>query len=323
MLLHTGFVKHIAVILALTFSGQIAAEQVKFEKNRVNDNYVFDYKWTDHKETERQMNFAIPVKSINNAHRHFKALRPSLLQMYSQRQLNLAVAKLDRRKGKVKIQKRPNGLEFNISSTDNQWIEEQSQNLSKIYKQSLSDYLKKSYYVEFPGFHNVSSSTVSYKPDHLRFAREDGKLLQPIANFIKTKYPRATARQVARFLLGWLQSIPYDKIESRSTSNGSGFLPPIKVVAQNIGDCDSKVTLMASILKQIFPRLRIAIVYIPQHALIGLNVSHLQEDYVLKHDGLDFVLAEPVGPATIPFAEIDDKSKRYIESGSYLLEVLK
>ena len=161
-----------------------------------------------------------------------------------------------------------------------------------------------------------------YKPDHLRFAKESAEPLKPVLDEIRKKMPRANARGVAVFLLSWLQTIPYDTMESRAESNGAGFVPPLRLIANNKGDCDSKVTLMASIMKAMFPRLKIALIYIPGHALIGMNVSHLTEDEKLEIDGLDYTLAEPVGPGLLPFAQISEQSKRYISSGYYQVELL-
>ncbi|MDU0114178.1 hypothetical protein RT723_14480 [Psychrosphaera aquimarina] len=78
---------------------------------------------------------------------------------------------------------------------------------------------------------------------------------------------------------------------------------------------------MASILKAMYPRLRVAIIYVPEHALIGLNVSHLSTDYKLQIDGLDYTLAEPTGPRMIKFSEISERSKKFIESGMYQTEI--
>lgn len=75
-------------------------------------------------------------------------------------------------------------------------------------------------------------------------------------------------------------------------------------------------------MKAMFPRLRIALVFIPGHALIGMNVSHLADDEKLEIDGLDYTLSEPVGPGLLPFATISDRSKRYVSSGNYLVELL-
>lgn len=313
--------KLLFLIASILISFSTLAKQVDFEKHAQGATTKFQYIWQDHDNKQHEFAFDLKTENVNGDYRHFKALRPSLLHMYSVKKLKQAASKLDPKKGVVKIHSRVNRVEYEIRSREQSWINEQSDKLSKLYESSLLEYLHQEYYTEFPGFHRANKSK-TYKPDHLRFAKESSDSLAPIITAIREKMPRANARRVATFLLSWLQTIPYSTIESRAESNGSGFLPPIRLLANNKGDCDSKVTLMASIMKAMFPRLRIALVYIPGHALIGMNVSHLADDEKLEVNGLDYTLSEPVGPGLLPFATISDNSKRYIDSGNYLVELL-
>lgn len=307
--------------LPLIFSVHLNAQQLSFDKKFVDGMYHFDYQWVDDKNNTQHFSFALSAKNVNGDYRHFKALRPSLLHMFQVQKLKQAASQLDRKKGHISILPRVNQVEFEIKSTDQDWINEQSRLLTTLYETSVLEYLQQEYYTEFSGFHQISNTKV-YKPDHIRFANESKQSLMPIIKAIRAKHPRANARGVAVFLLSWLQNIPYDAMESRAQSNGAGFVPPIRLISNNKGDCDSKVTLMASIMKAMFPRLRIALVYIPGHALIGMNVSHLEEDEKLEIDGLDYTLAEPVGPALLPFAQISEQSLKYISSGHYQIELL-
>lgn len=311
-----------AITLAHSIANEALAKQTEFSKQIVNNQIEYQYQWLDQQGKEQQFSFLLDKHKVYNDYRHFKALTPARLQMYSLKKLKQAAAQVNPREGRVAIKQTSTGVEFELSSTDEKWIEQQSQSLHALYEQSLSDYLHQEYYIEFADFHQSGNNSLSYKPDHVRFAKESKDAVLPIARAIKEKMPRANARRVANFLLSWLQSIPYNEITSRAQSNGSGYLPPLRVVENNMGDCDSKVTLMASILKAMFPRLRIAIIYVPKHALIGLNVSHLNTDERITIDGLDYTLAEPVGPGQIKFAEIAEQSKRYIYSGIYKVELL-
>lgn len=290
-------------------------------KMTTETSYEYQYEWVDRKDVKQTLSFALDRALVNSNYRHFKALRPSLLKMHGTRQLKLAIAQLDPKKGRVTLIPRHNTIDFKIQSTDPKWIQLTSNKLQAIYDSTLSTVLKDNYYTEFDGFHQ-RGGTQFFRPDHRRFAEESLDSLTPIVGAINQKMPNAGARQVANFLLGWIQSIPYNTMESRIESNGAGFLPPLKVLDRNQGDCDSKVTLMAAIMKKMFPNLRMAIIYIPKHAVLGLNISHLQQDYRVTIDGLDYTIAEPVGPALIPLADAADSSKRYLESNNYKYELL-
>lgn len=312
----------ITLLTLFILSGKLAAEQLSFKKVRTGDQTKFSYKWKDVNSEILEFDFKLATKNVNSDFRHFKALTPSRLQMYSVKKLKQAIAKLDPRKGSVKIKTHYQSVNFEFRSTDKDWMKQQSSELHEVYNSSLKEFLHKEYYIEFQpiGYKSNNSRNLTYKPDHVRFAKESQKSFRPLIKSLSQKLPGATARTTSIFLLSFFQSIPYSTLESRVESNGAGFSPPIKVLANNRGDCDSKVTLMASIIKAMYPKLQIIIVYIPDHALIGLHVSHLNTDYRLNVEGLHYTLAEPTGPGLIEFAEISERSRRFIDSGIYRVE---
>lgn len=298
------------------------AEQLDFRKFESGTDIEYHYEWKDINDDVQTLSFKLDKKEVGNNYRHFKALRPSLLHMYSLRELKKAVAKLDRRQGSVELLPRVEQIEFSLKSKNKDWLKQTSQTLEKVYAESLSSYLKKEHYIEFDDFSPLSKS-ITFKPDHVRFILENTTAAQPIVDALKAKLPNATPRQMATFMLSWIQTIPYDEIEDRSTSNGAGFVPPIHLLNQNKGDCDSKVTLMAHLMKMIYPNLRMAIVFLPKHALLGMNISYLQDDETIDIDGYSYALIEPVGPALIEFASAAESSMRHIKSGMYKTELIK
>ena len=312
----------LSLSLLVFLSTQTLSKQLFFDKDNLGNTTKFSYKWEDAESRLYGFDFQLKTKNINSDFRHFKALTPSRLQNYSVKKLKQAIAQIDPRKGTVKVKQSYNSVAFEFKSTSSDWISSQSVELKNLYDSSLEEYLYNEYYIEFePIGYRGNPSNKTYKPDHVRFSDESAASLTPIIDKLKQKFPNASARVIAEFLLSWIQTIPYNTLESRTQSNGAGFSPPLKVIAENKGDCDSKVTLMASILKAMFPELNLAIVYVPEHALIGLNVAHLTTDYKIKIDELDYILAEPTGPGLIKFADVSDSSRRFIDSGMYQIEI--
>lgn len=310
------FILVICLLLVLPLQGK----QLWFDKSIVEDKYLFEYRWQDQNNNVYDMSFKLDLFDVNNRFRRFKSLSPERIKAESIRGLKQHISSLDPKKGRVRLIERPNGVEYSLSSTDQNWLTDTSQQLDGLYETLAKQYIKDEYYTEFKYF-GYNSNTNYYRPDHARFATESIDVLMPIVDAIKEQLPRVTARGFAQYLLTWLQTIPYDEIESRTDSNGAGFLPPTRLLTQNIGDCDSKVTLMASLMKAVFPRIKVVIVYIPQHALVGFNLSHLDSDEILEADNTKFILSEPVGPGLLPFAQISERSQRYIDSGNYSVEV--
>lgn len=311
-------------LLILVLTAQAAsAEQTRFKRTESKNSIHYNYAWLDAEGEKQQFSFSVNKKLSNSQFRHFKALSPNRMTKQVKRSLLKTISRLDPKMGKVKLTPQTNGVSFEVTSKDQTWLDETLAQLNESSESAIDAFLKKEYYAKFSGFgHNAEVSTLSYKPDHRRFILESEEAVKPIADKISELFPNAIPRVSATFLLSWIQTIPYDTIESRTTSNGSGFLPPLRLIDRNRGDCDSKVALMASVMKALYPNLRMAIIYVPQHALIGLNVSHVQDDYIIQIDGLDFTLSEPVGPGQIPYADIAEQSKRYIESNYYQVETL-
>jgi hypothetical protein len=117
-----------------------------------------------------------------------------------------------------------------------------------------------------------------------------------------------------------VQSIPYSPLESRITSSGAGFNPPAKLLWENQGDCDSKMTLSATILRALMPRIDMVMIYIDQHALIGIAITGEAGEMTIDYQGITYLLAEPTGPALYPLGTLTPESELAVDQGRYIAE---
>ena len=146
----------------------------------------------------------------------------------------------------------------------------------------------------------------------------------PVAQALFEKVgPNQESKDYVNLMLSFIQSIPYNELVEKSVSRGSGYLSPVEVLTSNIGDCDSKATLAAAVLKSLLPRLSIAIIYIPGHALLAANLPRSDLERTIDIDGMQYVLLEPTGPALMIAGKIGDKSEKDISSGMYTYEKVK
>jgi len=120
-----------------------------------------------------------------------------------------------------------------------------------------------------------------------------------------------------------VQSIPYAKLESRLTSSGAGFSPPLDLLYRNKGDCDSKVTLTAAILRALMPRINLTIIYIDNHALLGIDILPEGDEVTIVKDDITYVVAEPTGPAILALGQVASFSKQAVLAGLYNAEKFK
>ena len=51
-------------------------------------------------------------------------------------------------------------------------------------------------------------------------------------------------------------------------------------------------------------------IYVPEHALVGVGLPAEGDDRTFKADGLTYVYAEPVGPAAYPLGQTAPANKR-------------
>ncbi len=121
-------------------------------------------------------------------------------------------------------------------------------------------------------------------------------------------------------VLSWVQSIPYNTLENRLTSNGSGYSPPMKVISDNRGDCDSKSVLTAALLKALIPGIDLNMVFLNNHALLAANLPHRENEHKINIGRSEFLLLEPTGPALMIAGQVGRQSEGAIAGGQYTLE---
>jgi hypothetical protein len=291
------------------------AQQVSFNKSKQNKEMSFSYTWSDHQELTRDISFALPLRQLNK--QNHKKFIPDLAQQYVYIELHKAARKVDPREARVQIQHRGQDIHIQVTSRSNNLLDKWQRSMNQSQDKALDQYLRENYYSHFRS--HLGQEAV--KPDHLRYILENTAALLPIAQAVYDKLPsNSETRAYVNLVLSWVQSIPYNELKNRITSNGAGYLPPLSVVANNQGDCDSKTVLMASLIRSLIPDVKMTMVFLPNHALLGIVLPFRTNEETLDIDGLDYLLMEPTGPAKIPLGEIANSSARDIAGNMYSIE---
>jgi hypothetical protein len=291
------------------------AEQLTFNKTKKGADMHFSYSWLNHQDQSKDINFSLPLKTLNQkAHKKFI---PKLAQQYVYIELHKAAREIDPRQARVKIQHRGQEIFVDVASRSDKWLQKWQKSMAVSKSKAFDQYLSDHYYSYFAS--HLGQKAI--KPDHLRYIIENRDNLRPIAQAIYEQLPANTeTRAYINLLLSWVQSIPYNPLQDRVTSNGSGYLPPTSVVANNIGDCDSKTVLMASLVRSLLPDAKMIMVYLPSHALLGMVLPFRTTEQTFEIDGLDYLLMEPTGPANMSLGEIAQSSGREISGNIYSYE---
>ncbi len=302
--------------LFLLLSCPANAEQISFSKQLKDGQYIFKYQWLDHDNKTQSMDFALTKAALFDRFRMLKAYQSDFAQktimqtvrkQLRKQPLNGAQAFFQQKNGKVVIQ---------VKGLDDKNVELAYQKVKEIEQKATTNYFKKNYYQLFTTYDRQTG----IKVNHVNIASDsvaDFKVLKPI---ILDKVSIQHIRKVTNFVLSFVQSIPYSTLESRVTSSGAGFNPPAKLLWENQGDCDSKMALTATILRALMPRINMAMIYIDQHAFIGIEIPASAGEMTLEHEGVNYLLGEPTGPALYPLGKLAPDSEMAIIQGRYIAE---
>ena len=155
----------------------------------------------------------------------------------------------------------------------------------------------------------ISDGRLSY--DHALIAGERADAVAPLAAALRegTK----SDREFVQRALAFSQAIPY---QTNKRGTDTGLQRPLALLARNKGDCDGKSTLFLALVHAELPKVPVAIIYVPGHALTGVGLPAKDGDRTFKHDGVTYVYAEPVGPGAFPLGETAPPNKRAGKKGT-------
>ncbi len=294
-----------------------AAKQTYYHILENDDSITLKYRWYDSFGTNRAISFDLDKNKIAEQHRQNIIYRPEIAFRYVYIELQKEARKINPRDARVRFRNLNNELQIEVKSGSDELSNQYLNQLLQKREQAFVEYLNMNYYDRYESPYGQ----LGVKPDHSRFVVESVTSLLPAAQAIYEQLDEeSTSRMYVNLLLSWVQSIPYNTLQDRMTSNGSGYIPPTDVLTTNMGDCDSKTVLTASLLRSLLPQLQMVIVYLPNHALLGANLPHFEGEAMISRDGVDYLLLEPTGPAIMRVGVLGEETERYIANGMYTLE---
>jgi len=303
----------------LTTNNFAHAKQISFVKKDLGDKIQFSYRWLDHLKIEKTLDFSLPKKAIFNRFRKFKSFKNEFSEAYIHKEIQACIQKTPLKGVQIDFIKKDGSTHINIKGKKQLDVNNAYQELSKLEKKYGDEYLKKINYQHFVSY----SGQNAIKPNHVLIAEQSVADLKIFKELVLDDVNVKNIRKVTNFVLGFVQSIPYAKLESRLTSSGAGFSPPLDLLYRNKGDCDSKVTLTAAILRALMPRINLTIIYIDNHALLGIDILPEGDEVTIVKDDITYVVAEPTGPAILALGQVASFSKQAVLAGLYNAEKFK
>ncbi|WP_440876184.1 hypothetical protein [Thalassotalea sp. PLHSN55] len=304
------------LITALLLPTTAYAKQMSFSRTKDADNYLFAYQWLDHNKQLQQLEFTINKKALFGKFRNFRSYKADIAQQHILYGIKKAVAKKPLENAQLRFENQDGQTIIHIVGDTPEAIESAQQQLTQLKDQVTTEHLKESFYHTF----ELYDQSQGIKPDHVRIANNSVVDLKPLKPILLSKFSIKNIRNATNYTLGFVQNIPYATLESRLSSSGAGFNPPLKLLYENQGDCDSKVTLTAALLRSLMPRVKMVMIFLDQHALIGVNVKPEGDDIFINHQGEIYVLAEPTGPQLLTLGNLAPTSELAILNGHYSVE---
>lgn len=302
--------------LALLLITTVQAKQLSFTKQVQENNYTFSYQWLDHNNIHQSISFNLTKSALFERFRMLKPYQGKFAQKSILRTVKKQLEQQPLIGAHVVFKQQQGKMVIQVKGLDDEKVATAYKKVKVIEQEVTKKYFKKNYYQLF----TTHDQQAGIKVDHVNIAQDsvpDFKGLKPI---ILDKISIKNIRKVTNFVLGFVQSIPYSTLESRLTSSGAGFNPPAKLLWENQGDCDSKMALTATMLRTLMPRIDMAMIYIDQHAFIGIAIPAMADELSIEYQAVNYLLAEPTGPALYKLGSLAPASELAINQGRYVVE---
>jgi hypothetical protein len=301
----------------LVLSSLTYAEQLRFAKKEQNDHYLFSYQWIDQQGITQNIEFLLAKTAIFDRFRNFRTFKPEMAKHVINNALQKKLRAIPIKDVIINFNKNTTDGEIEIRGRSSEAVNAAYTKIYQLKAELNNQYLVDNYYQNFITHDQINA----VKPDHARFANIASADLKPIKPVILEKFSIKNIRKITNYVLGFVQSIPYSTLESRVTASGAGFNPPLKLLWENQGDCDSKVVLTVAILRSLMPRIKMILVFIDNHALIGIEVPVQADDQTIVIDDISYVLAEPTGPRLFNLGKLAQVSELAVGNGHYNAEL--
>jgi hypothetical protein len=293
----------LGIVFCLAASGGVpaAAQQTSFAQRTAGHEMRFSYAWKDAAGASQTLAFPLPVADIEAAMVLFRDYSIPHLYGYMEQVLSREA----KRAGVTLVATRVgDGASFRIYTTSREKHEAFGARLDGIVEGARQEWLRK---------HARRAIGNAIHLDYPEAARRYVRGLRPVASALAAQLPQADERTRVARALSFVQSIPYDDLSDPRTTGGIEYAPPPAMFRLNRGDCDSKTVALAAILRSLVPARRVLFMALPQHVALAVDLPPREGDARAAHDGRDWLLLEPTGPAVVAPGQVSPVTAWYID----------
>ncbi len=297
-----------ALCFVMLFSCSTASAEMQLQRINEGQTTEFIYQLS----TSSTLRFKLDNKLLNQ-YRGMRRYMPHMADQAVRHALLRKAAALQHNGARVQFSPPNLPLQYSVQAAEPEKAREMMATLAAEQQKALNDYLATGYYY-------LLDDPIKGKgviPDHLLFMQDALGQLQPVADAFIANYGKNNIRQIAAQLTAWVQQIPYRDLDNRIESNGNGYAPPVQLIFDHSGDCDSKAVLWATVMRLIFPTLLIKIIYLPNHAVIAAQVPATDTEQVIDFADSSLLLIDPTGPAQLKLGQVGAEYQAALQSKQF------
>jgi len=292
--------------LGLALALPASAQQLDFKRSSRSGDDLLSYKWRDHERREHSLAFTITKEEIRKAESSFMEFSLDGMWRLVEAGIRDEVAKFGQ-SAEVKFTRTADGISWNIGARDRASVDTLMARAQARHERTQSEYLKRHQRRVYAGrliAVDYAAATTALRDPLRAVPRALGDVRGIVGN----------DRARAALALSFFQSIPYALLEDK-VRKGGDFLPGPALLAQNRGDCDSKAVALAAVLRAFTPSRKLAMIVMPGHAVLGIDLDAQQGDQVVRGANRNWVALEAAGPGLLSPGRVGTDTAKLLATG--------
>jgi hypothetical protein len=291
------------LLLALVaFASGAEAQQLDFKRISRSGDELLSYRWRDYLRQEHSVAFTLTRQAIREAEDSFAQYSLQGMWQVVEQDLRDEVARFGNG-ARIDIKRTSDGLRWTVETRQPD-LDQLTRKVEARLRKSQHDYLAK----------------------HLRRMVDERRIMVDFA--AATSAQQGPLRAVAKALgdmsdvptedrgrvalaLSFFQEIPYATLDDKQRQGGD-FLPASALLAENRGDCDSKAVALAAVLRNFTRFRKLAVVTMPGHAILGVEMPAEPGDATIRQGGRLYVALETAGPSILPVGRVGPLTAKYL-----------
>jgi hypothetical protein len=290
------------LVALAAFASGAEAQQLDFKRISRGGDELLSYRWRDDLRKEHSVAFTLTRQAIREAEDSFSQYSLQGMWQVVEQDLRDEVARFGNG-ARINLKRTSDGVRWTVEARKSD-LDELTRKVEGRLKRSEQEYLARHL-----------RRMVGERRIIVDFAAATGALQGPLRAVARAlgDVPDVANEDRARvaLALGFFQEIPYATLDDKQRQGGD-FLPAPALLAENRGDCDSKAVALAAVLRNFTRFRKLAVVTMPGHAILGVEMPAQPGDATIRQGGRQYVALETAGPSLLPVGQVGPTSAKYL-----------